>query len=239
MSLLAALASRVVTVRSDLPVVEIDVASSRLRSALSLLAATLAASSGPSPALLLASASSHLDAAAGALGRAGDELSRYLASVGVVSGVPVPSAVAVSGSCPWADRVDVLTAQVGVARPSVDDRLSVSAVLRSAVSAASRGDRVALRQSLVVAPDSVGWSLAAHAAGRLGSVAPGSLQRDSLALLPRLLPGLPASDGAALVAQALRLPGDPVSAHPADVAAVGVVLVSVVLSLTGASPEDL
>ncbi|SDZ22767.1 hypothetical protein SAMN05421684_3661 [Asanoa ishikariensis] len=226
-----------VTLRSDLPVVEVDVASERLRSATTLLAATLSASSAPSPALLLASATSHLDAAAGALGRAGDELSRYLASVGVV---PIASSsVVTAGSCPWADRVDVLTGLVGVARPAVDDRLSVSAVLVSAVRAASRVDRVALRRSLVVAPSSVGFALGARTAGYLGVVAPAPLREGGLALLPRLLPGLPAPDGAALVSQALRLPGDPVSAHPADVAAVGVVLVSAVLSMTGASIEDL
>ncbi|MEV4536350.1 hypothetical protein AB0J82_21425 [Asanoa sp. NPDC049518] len=237
MSLLSALASRVVTVRSDLPLVEVDVASTRLRSATTLLATTLSESSSPSPALLLASAASHLDAAAGALGRAGDELSRYLASVGVV---PVASpAVVTSGSCPWADRVDVLTGRVGAARPTVDDRLSVDAALGSAVRAASRVDRVALRQALVVAPSAVGWALAGRTAGYLGVVAPSTLRSGGLALLPRLLPGLPEPSGAALVSQALRLPGDPVSAHPADVAAVGVVLVSVVLSMTGASLEDL
>ena len=231
MSLLAALASRVVTVRADLPLVEVGVASARLRSATTLLAATLAASSAPSPAPLLVSATSHLDAAAGALGRAGDELSRYLASVGLVAAA---APLATAGQCAWADRVDVLTGQVGAARPAVDPGLSVGAVLVAAVRAASRGDRVALRQSLVVAPPAVGWALAARTAGLLGLVAPSPVRRGGLARLAGLLPGLPAPDGAALVSRALRLPGVEVSAHPADVAAVGVVLVSVVLELTGA-----
>ena len=232
MSLLAALATRVVTVRADLPLVEVGVASARLRSATTLLAATLAASSAPSPAPLLASATSHLDAAAFALGRAGDELSRYLASVGAVPAAAAP--VVTAGACAWADRVDVLTGRVGVARPAVDPGLSVGAVLVEAVRAASRGDRLALRQSLVVAPPAVGWALGARTAGLLGVVAPSPVRRGGLARLAELLPGLPASDGAALVSRALRLPGVEVSAHPADVAAVGVVLVSVVLSLSGA-----
>ncbi len=235
MSLLAALGTRVVTVRADLPLVEVGVASARLRSATTLLASTLAASTAPSPAPLLVSATSHLDAAASALGRAGDELSRYLASVGVAPAAAAPAAAVVTaGACAWADRVDVLTGRVGVARPAIDPGLSVGTVLVDAVGAATRGDRVALRQSLVVAPLSVGWALAARTAGLLGVVAPAPVRRGGLDRLAALLPGLPASDGAALVSRALRLPGVEVSAHPADVAAVGVVLVSVVLSLSGA-----
>ncbi|MEV0716315.1 hypothetical protein [Asanoa sp. NPDC050611] len=233
MSLLHALADRVVTVRGALPVAEVGVASGRLREATALLAATLEASSAVSAAPLLASAASHLDAACGALGRAGDELDRYLAAVGVA---PSAAPMVTSGSCPWAARIDVLTGSVGAARPSVDDRLTVDAVLVSAVRAAGR-DRLALRASLLVAPPAVGWALAARTAGLVGVAAPDRVRAGALSRLPGLLPGLPAAD--ALVRQALRLPGPAVSAHPADAGAVGVVLVSVVLALTGALPESL
>jgi hypothetical protein len=220
-SLLHALASRVETVRSDLPMAEVSVATGRLREATALLAATLESSAASSAAPLLASATSHLDAAAGALGRAGDELDRYLASVGLLSGA---ASVVVSGSCPWADRIDVLTGQVGAARPAVDPKLSVDLVLAAAV-----------RQALVVAPPSVGWALGARAAGLLGVAEPALVRRGAADRLPVLLPGLSASAGSALVCRALRLPAPSVSAHAADVAAVGVVLVSVAFGLTGRS----
>ncbi|WP_203710702.1 hypothetical protein, partial [Asanoa siamensis] len=79
MSLVEALADRVVGVRGSLPLPEVEAASGRLRSAVVLLSSTLSSSSSSSPSLL-AAAVSRLDAAAFALGRAGDELSRYLAS---------------------------------------------------------------------------------------------------------------------------------------------------------------
>ncbi|HTF09527.1 MAG TPA: hypothetical protein VK659_15275 [Asanoa sp.] len=232
MSLLHALASRVETVRSDLPMAEVSVATGRLREATALLAVTLESSAASSAAPLLASATSHLDAAAGALGRAGHELDRYLASVGLFSGA---ASVVVSGSCPWADRVDVLTRQVGAARPAVAAELSVDLVLASAVRAAVAGSRAALRQALVVAPPSVGWALGARTAGMLGVAEPALVRQGAADRLPVLLPGLSASAGSALVCRALRLPAPSVSAHAADVAAVGVVLVSVVFGLTGRS----
>jgi hypothetical protein len=231
-SLLHALASRVETVRADLPMAEVSVASGRLREATALLAATLESSTASSAAPLLASATSHLDAAAGALGRADDELDRYLASVGLFSD---SASVVVSGSCPWADRIDVLTGQVGATRPAVDPKLSVDLVLASAVRAALAGSAAALRHTLVQSPPSVGWALGARAAGLLGVVEPPLVRRRAASRLPALLPGLSASAGSALVSQALRLPGPSVSAHAADVAAVGVVLVSVVFGLTGRS----
>ncbi|GIF48680.1 hypothetical protein DFJ67_3584 [Asanoa ferruginea] len=231
MSLLHALASRVETVRSDLPVAEVSVATGRLREATALLAATLESSAASSAAPLLASATSHLDAAAGALGRAGEELDRYLASVGVFASA---ASVVVSGSCPWADRVDVLTGQVGAARPAVED-LSVDLVLAASVRAALAGSAAGLRQVLVAAPPSVGWALGARAAGLLGVAEPALVRRGAADRLPALLPGLSASAGSALVSRALRLPAPSVSAHAADVAAVGVVLVSVVFGLTGRS----
>ncbi|HEV7710781.1 MAG TPA: hypothetical protein VGP16_21500 [Asanoa sp.] len=231
MSLLHALASRVETVRSDLPMAEVSVATGRLREATALLAATLESSAASSAAPLLASATSHLDAAAGALGRAGDELDRYLASVGLFSGAP---SVVVSGSCPWADRIDVLTGQVGAPRPAVD-ALSLDLVLAASVRAALAGSAAGLRQVLVAAPPSVGWALGARAAGLLGVAEPALVRRGAADRLPALLPGLSAPAGSALVCRALRLPAPSVSAHAADVAAVGVVLVSVVFGLTGRS----
>ncbi|MEV4621261.1 hypothetical protein AB0J74_21465 [Asanoa sp. NPDC049573] len=232
MSLLHALASRVETVRTGLPMAEVSVARGRLSSATALLAATLESSAASTAAPLLASATSHLDAAAGALWRAGDELDRYLASVGLVSDA---AAVVVSGSCPWADRVDVLTGQVGAARPAVVGSLSVDAVLAAAVRAAAGGSAVALRQALVSAPPAVGWALGARAAGMLGVVSPELVRRGAADRLAALLPGLPAAAGSALVCRALRLPAPSVRAHAADVAAVGVVLVSVVFGQTGRS----
>jgi hypothetical protein len=231
-SLLHALASRVETVRSDLPVAEVSVATGRLREATALLAATLESSVASSAAPLLASATSHLDAAAGALGRAGDELDRYLASVGLFAS---PASVVVSGACPWADRVDVLTGQAGAARPAVDPSLSADLVLAASVRAALAGSAAGLRQVLVAAPPSVGWALGARAAGLLGVAEPALVRKGAADRLPALLPGLSAPAGSALVCRALRLPAPSVSAHAADVAAVGVVLVSVVFGLTGRS----
>ena len=232
MSLLHALGSRVVTVRSDLPLAEVSVATGRLREATALLAAALESSTAASPVPLLASATSHLDTAAGALGRAGDELDRYLASVGLHA---TPASVVVSGSCPWADRIDVLTGHVGAARPAVSPELSVDAVLAAAVRAALSGSVAGLRQALVVAPPAVGWALGARAAGLLGAEEPALVRRRAEDRLPVLLPGLSSPAGSALVCRALRLPAPSVSAHAADVAAVGVVLVSVVFGLTGRS----
>ncbi|WP_203700642.1 hypothetical protein [Asanoa iriomotensis] len=215
---------------------EVGVASGRLREATALLAATLEASSAVTAAPLLASAASHLDAACGALDRAGDELDRYLAAVGVA---PSSSPVVTSGPCPWASRVDVLTGSVGAARPAVDRSLSVDLVLVAAVRAAVRGDRVGLRSALVVAPPSVGFALAARTAGLVGVASPSLVLSGALSRLPALLPGLPPAAAEALACRALRLPGPAVSAHAADASAVGVVLVSVVLGLTGALPESL
>jgi hypothetical protein len=230
-SLLHALADRVLLVRGSLPVAEVGLAAGRLRDATALLASTLETSSVPSPAPLLAAAASHLDSAVGALGRVGDELDRYLAAVGVL-----PASVVVPDVCPWADRVDVLTGLVGAPRPAVDPRLSVGAVL---VAAASARDRVALREVLVAAPPSVGWALAARAAGLAGVADAHLVRRAVLSRLPALLPGLPAPAAEALVCRAPRLPAAEASAHPADAAAVAVVLVTVVSGLTGASLESL
>ncbi|MDG4823336.1 hypothetical protein O7635_15885 [Asanoa sp. WMMD1127] len=233
MSLVLGLADRVALVRSSLPSAEVALASVSVRAATSVLSATLAESSMASSARLLSVAASHLDAAVGALGLAGDELDRYLASVGL-SSLP-PSAVVVSGSCPWADRVDVLTGCVGVGRPPVSPGVSVFTLLVAAAGAASAGDREGLRRALVTAPPSVGWSLAAAAARLIGAVAPSVVRERALPVVGSVLPGLSRAEGAALVDRALRLSDVVVSAHPADAAAIA----AVVVGSTGVSVESL
>jgi len=224
-SLLHGVAARVATIGADLPLAEVGAAAERIRDATALLAATLEASTAPPPTPLLVAATDHLDAAAGALARAREELDRYLAQVGITGSSPAPVS---SGPSPtaWADRVDALTDHVGRPRPPVHSGLSIDELLTSVVRAV--GDRTALRRALAAAPPAVGWALSARCAGSLAPEDPARVRRCATSRLPALLPGLDAATAEQVVSAASRVAPPPAGSRPdpTDVAIATIVLLA-------------
>lgn len=205
-SLIHGVAERVSAVRADLPLGLVATATDRIRAAGAVLAAALAGSAVPP--LLLAAATDHLDAAAGALWRADADLERYLADLGVAVAGVTPSSVERVDE--WADRVDAVTGCAGRPRPAVRLDVPVEGTLVDAVRAASRGDRVALRDVLVAAPEAVGRSLttrcASLLAARVRTVEPVRVRRAATARIADLLPGLDGRTPDRLLTQALLRP---------------------------------
>lgn len=186
----------------------------------------------------LGSATTHLEAGAGLLMRAQDEVGTYLATIGAhvpATATPDPIESAAQPDTWWSARVGTLTAESG---PGCDDPARTVADLMARVVAAVRAtDRAALHAQLVGAGAGLGSSLAGHAATALRRLATDTLRRTPVAsdlshfqarsigvrdLLPRLPEGV--------VSSALsRLCHDARGAHhdAVDVAVGSAVLVAV------------